>query len=79
MSLFPSSIRRRISSVDISFVTNTPSDTFHVHGWAFLVSNLTRDFNNAYGILVANVLGNILLKGPYEDGRILIQIFGQIP
>jgi len=74
MSLLPTSIRRRISSVDISFVTNTPSDTFHVHGWVFLVSYLTREENKAYGILVTNVLGNILLKGTYEDGRILRQI-----
>lgn len=73
-SLLPNSIRHRISSVDISFVKNTPSDTFHVYGWVFLVSYLTRDDNNAHGILVANVLGNILLKDTYKDGRILRQM-----
>jgi hypothetical protein len=74
MSLLPNSIGRRISSVDISFVTNTPSDTFHVHGWAVLVLYLIRDGNKKYRILVANVLWNILLKGTYEDRRILRQI-----
>jgi hypothetical protein len=74
MSLLPNSIRSRISSFDISFVTNTTSDTFHVHGWVFLVSYLRRDDNKAYGILVANVLLNVLLKDTYEDGRILRQM-----
>jgi hypothetical protein len=70
MSLLPNNIRRRMSSANISFVTNTPSDTFNVHGWVFLVSYITGDDHNSYGILVANVLGNILLKDTYEDGRI---------